>query len=459
MNSYLIVSIITVIIIQIVVTLIVFERKLHVFINLLFALLLITPYAIHVLFGVKVNRDVVFISYFILAFFPVYFSLMLQNKLFYNYFKSILFMYLLTGFNLVAVFFSIYALQFMLLTVIIVGLYSLYLMRYITDAKVRFVYLLSLLFLITVTILDVLFLPVVTSIYFPILYIIILTFVFIYKSHRRLSLGFYQVSDVNKKLIHTATRLKQSNEQVRRIILEKDTELYQLARHASLAELTAGIAHELSQPLTGIKGIAQNMIDDIEYNEFEQKQGVSELVKISSLVDKSTVIIDHIRNFSRKNVFVMKYLTVNTMLQDAIELVHVQLKKNGIGLILELQEDLPKVYADKISMEQLFLNIIINAKDAILDKHFKEEEQGLISITTQRQAEQVKIIISDNGSGIPDDIKDKIWSPFFTTKKRNHGTGIGLSISHKILVEHNGNVAVESSKKGTTFTISMAVAI
>lgn len=111
---------------------------------------------------------------------------------------------------------------------------------------------------------------------------------------------FILINELNTKLNRRIARLKQSNDSTRKIILEKDMQLSQLARHASLAELTAGIAHELSQPLTGIKGIAQNMIDDLNDQDFENLQGVSELLKICALVDKSSSIIDHIRNFFKE---------------------------------------------------------------------------------------------------------------------------------------------------------------
>jgi C4-dicarboxylate-specific signal transduction histidine kinase len=248
--------------------------------------------------------------------------------------------------------------------------------------------------------------------------------------------------------------LKQSNDSCRKIILEKDLELSQMARHASLAELTAGIAHELAQPLTGIKGIAQNMIDDINAEEFENLQAVSELLRICSLVDKSSSIINHIRNFSKKTALAMKLNDLNYVILDAIDLINLQLKKNSIDLVFVLDDTIPKITGDKISLEQLIVNIILNSKDAILEKEFEsEEENGTIRITTFAADGAVMMIIQDNGSGISEDIKHKIWSPFFTTKKREHGTGIGLSICSKILKDHKATVDIQSDKNGTQFSI------
>ena len=248
---------------------------------------------------------------------------------------------------------------------------------------------------------------------------------------------FNVVNELNNRLNHRITRLKQSNDSCRKIILEKDLELSQMARHASLAELTTGIAHELAQPLTGIKGIAQNMIDDINAEEFENLQAVSELLKICSLVDKSSSIINHIRNFSKKTTLAMNQIDLNYVILDAIDLINLQLKKNSIDLVFVLDDTIPKITGDKISLEQLIVNIILNSKDAILEKEFeREDENGTIRITTFAEEGGVMMIIQDNGTGISDEIKHKIWSPFFTTKKREHGTGIGLSICSKILKDH-----------------------
>ncbi|OHD62929.1 MAG: hypothetical protein A2176_04775 [Spirochaetes bacterium RBG_13_51_14] len=265
---------------------------------------------------------------------------------------------------------------------------------------------------------------------------------------------FSLITELNKKLNHRIARLKQSNDQCRKIIIEKDLELHQMARHASLAELTTGIAHELSQPLTGIKGIAQNMIDDINVEEFENLQAVSDLLKISTLVDKSSSIIDHIRNFSKKSSLMMKPIDLNKAILDAIDLIHLQLKKNNIDLIFVLDDTIPKIIGDRLSLEQLIVNIVLNSKDAILEKGFESpDESGAIQITTFASDITVTMIIQDNGCGISENIMQKIWSPFFTTKKRDHGTGVGLSICNKILKDHGAEVDIQSDGNGTQFSI------
>jgi C4-dicarboxylate-specific signal transduction histidine kinase len=265
---------------------------------------------------------------------------------------------------------------------------------------------------------------------------------------------FSSLNILNKHLNQKINRLRQSSDQLKKIIARKDIELLQVARHASLAEVTTGIAHELSQPLTGIKCIAQNLIDDIICKELDNEQASSDLEKINSLVDRSSSIIDHIRTFSRKRGFSLHPVNINTCILNAIDLINNQMKKNSIDVIFVLDDTIPEIWGDNLSLEQLFINLILNSKDAILSRQDDEPYlSGYIKITTALQENQVTLIIEDNGSGIPEDIITKIWTPFFTTKLKGKGTGIGLSLSHRIIKEHNAEVLVETFSTGTVFTI------
>jgi signal transduction histidine kinase len=267
---------------------------------------------------------------------------------------------------------------------------------------------------------------------------------------------FQKSKDLNRQLIHTINRLRQKTEQLQKVIQEKDLEILQMSKHASLAEITAGIAHELTQPLTGIKGIAQNMMDDINYEEFDNLHAVSELIRICALVDKSSTIIDHIRNFSRKNGIIMQYLDINKVVLDAIELVNLQFKKNNIEIVLILDEAAGRIYGDKISLEQLVINFLMNARDAITEKKKSADEDftGRIAIYTGLAEAGITLAVEDNGIGIAADTIKKIWSPFFTTKRKGNSTGVGLSISNRILRDHRATVSVESTPgSGTRFSV------
>lgn len=286
-----------------------------------------------------------------------------------------------------------------------------------------------------------------------------LLFIVISLSFRlKIDAAFNQIKlfvDMNNRLAHNVLRYRQSNEECRKIIVDRELELFQMARHASLAELTTGIAHELSQPLTGIKAISQNMIDDINYDDFDPLQAVAELTRIAFLVDKASSIIDHIRNFSRKKNFSMKKNDLNNIIMDAIELIRIQIKKNNIEMVFILDEKIPEIIGDAISLEQLIVNMILNSKDAIVEKYSSgREKNGVITISTYSKDNGVVFSIEDNGMGMSEDVIQKIWSPFFTTKKKDYGTGIGLSLSKKILNEHRAVVEVNSQRgAGTSFTV------
>lgn len=286
---------------------------------------------------------------------------------------------------------------------------------------------------------------------------IIIIFMFLYEYSKKIKILNERITGLNlanKRMEQNINRLRQSNEQLMKIISQKDTELFQLARHASLAEITTGIAHELSQPLTGIKCIAQSIIDDINYDEIDMLQTVSDLTKISSLVDRSSLIIEHIRSFSRRRGFVFKPIDINSCVIGAVDLIKNQLRNSETEIELQLEERLPSINGDGLALEQLVINFIINARDAIaIKRESMPSLHGLISVKTFADGENVVVEISDNGCGIAPDIMKKIWSPFFTTKKGAKGTGIGLSLCQRIIREHNGEVSVKSTEEGTKFTI------
>ncbi|HNU90675.1 MAG TPA: ATP-binding protein [Spirochaetota bacterium] len=276
----------------------------------------------------------------------------------------------------------------------------------------------------------------------------------------RILAHFGKSRKLNRSLMLSNTRLRRKVEQLKSLVQEQDNELLRMSRHASLAEVATGIAHELAQPLTGIKAIAQNMMDDINYDEFDNLEAAAELMKVCTLVDKSASIIDRIRNFSRRIGINMRIMDLNGAILDAIDLVNTQFKKYDIDIILVLDENIARLHADRVSIEQLILNLLLNARDSIVE-HRKTADNGYsgrITIATDQADDGVRLIIEDNGAGIPEDIARNMWSPFFTTKRGTNGTGIGLSISGRILREHNAGIRVESAPgRGASFIMTFPV--
>jgi len=191
------------------------------------------------------------------------------------------------------------------------------------------------------------------------------------------------------------------------------------------------------------------MVDDINYEEFENLQAVSELLKICSLVDKSSSIIDHIRSFSKKSGFFMKSIDLNKAILNTKSLIGQQLKKNNIEINFELRKNIPKIYGDNISIEQLIVNMILNSKDAIIEKQQENPDlDGNIRISTSHTNGMIKMVIQDNGIGIPDVIKEKIFLKGYKEIKGKKGMGLGLSLVTKIIELYNGKIWVEDRVNG-----------
>jgi histidine kinase len=168
------------------------------------------------------------------------------------------------------------------------------------------------------------------------------------------------------------------------------------------------------------------------------------------------------REFGRKSDMSLDKVHVNETLKRAHEVLNQQLTLRGIDVIWALEEDLPKVSADSLKLEQVFLNLLLNARDAIEESWQSSGDKtgkGEITLKSGYEGGMVKVEVCDNGAGILNAIKDKIFEPFFTTKKVGKGTGLGLSISYGIIKECGGSIkAVSETEAGSCFVIELPVA-
>lgn len=230
--------------------------------------------------------------------------------------------------------------------------------------------------------------------------------------------------------------------------------LVQSGKLAALGELAAGIAHELNQPLTAIKGFAQEAASTIKQG--DTTTASSYLDEIVRGADKMEKIISHLRNFTRKSTEDFKWMDVHLVINESLLMLDKQLKTRGIVVKKNYLSTLPKVYCNPFQLEQVFINLATNARDAIEAKH---EAKGVISIETRKANDHlIEVVYSDNGCGIPDAAKGKIFNPFFTTKEVGRGMGLGLSISYGILSRIQASIVVESTLgQGTVFTIKIPV--
>mmetsp|Transcript_3503 Transcript_3503/g.2076 ORF Transcript_3503/g.2076 Transcript_3503/m.2076 type:complete len:609 (+) Transcript_3503:2646-4472(+) len=241
--------------------------------------------------------------------------------------------------------------------------------------------------------------------------------------------------------------------------IETENQLVQASKMATLGEMAAGVAHEINQPLTVIKTASSYFMRKIDQNE-EIKHDVLYTMagEIDSHVDRATKIIDHMRQFGRKSDMVMEKVNVNKVLIKGFEIFSQQLKLRNINVDWHLEDDIPEIIADPYRLEQVFVNLLINARDAIEEKwesvdYVKANKS--ITLSTESNSDSIIIEVDDTGMGIPDAIKDKIFEPFFTTKKAGQGTGLGLSISYGIVKDCGGDISVVSKKdEGVRFVIA-----
>lgn len=212
---------------------------------------------------------------------------------------------------------------------------------------------------------------------------------------------------------------------------------------ASLGLLSAGIAHEINTPLTGISSYCQFLLDNSGNGENREL-----IIKMQEQVGRANKIIRTLLDFSRQKGEQAMKLDLNKLIEESISLVEHQLKKKNIELKKEYSFQ-NRLYGYSTRLQQLFINLLINAIDAITDT------AGVIVIRGQEDEENVTIEISDNGMGIELKYIDEIFEPFFTTKDPGRGTGLGLSIAYNIIKEHYGDIKVTSQKgEGTSFSIT-----
>jgi len=241
-------------------------------------------------------------------------------------------------------------------------------------------------------------------------------------------------------------------------MIEKDAQLIQASKMTTLGEMSAGIAHELNQPLNAIKMGNEYLKMMIEGGKTIPGKDLYQVVnEVSDQVDRAAKIIDRLREFGRKADFTREKVDINRSIRDVLAIIGHQLSLQDIEVELHLDQTIPPVLAHKNRLEQVIFNMLTNARDAISLK--KETEVGMdkrvITIRSFRDDGQVVLAISDTGIGIPRPARDKIFEPFFTTKEVGKGMGLGLSITYGIVRDYGGEIGVESEEgKGTTFRIT-----
>jgi len=231
-------------------------------------------------------------------------------------------------------------------------------------------------------------------------------------------------------------------------------------RLRSLGEMAAGIAHELSQPLVGVRGLAEHLLLGIERGwELDEKKLEERLTQIVEQADRMVHIINHVRMFSREaGRSDRSPVQVNDVVAAGTELLGAQFRARGIELDCTLGKDLPPVLANPFSLEEVVLNLLSNGRDAVEER--VGDQSGWVRVRTVPamldESEGVQIEVEDNGTGIAAGIVEQIFDPFFTTKGPDRGTGLGLAISRSLVEQLGGCIEVLStSDTGTTVAIRL----
>lgn len=265
-----------------------------------------------------------------------------------------------------------------------------------------------------------------------------------------------RLENSRKAMIHIMTDLKETTDEVQRReqeLREKQEQLVQAGKLATLGELTTGVAHELNNPLNNIGLFVGNAIDLIELGmtDANPEQTLQELHNAMQQVRKATEIISHLRTFGRVASVSREPIAITQVIQRAISLMSEQLRLRQIDIRLRFPETDIIVIGNSIQFEQVFINLLTNARDAMVNSPIK-----IITITCTANEQVVEISISDTGPGIPPGLERKIFDPFFTTKEVGAGTGLGLSITYGIIKDHRGTITLENHPgKGATFIIQL----
>ena len=226
-----------------------------------------------------------------------------------------------------------------------------------------------------------------------------------------------------------------------------ESQLHQAEKLSSIGLFAAGLAHEVNTPLAGISSYAQMLLEEIPENDPRRES----LLKIEKQSFRASEIINNLLNFARFSESDFKEVNINSLMSETVSLLEHQLRKNGIVLEMDLAEELPETLGNGGKLQQVFMNLFLNAKDAM-------PKGGTLNLRSYEKNSEIVIEINDTGVGISKEDIKKIYDPFFTTKSVGKGTGLGLSVSFGIIQEHSGRISVESQpEKGTSFSLYLPV--
>ncbi len=260
----------------------------------------------------------------------------------------------------------------------------------------------------------------------------------------------YPITDEENQTVQ-AILLEQNVTEKRRL----EATLAQSEKLAAVGQLAAGVAHEINNPLTAIIANAQLLQREIAgQSSLQGKEDIDESLDLILRAGARAIqVVRNLLNFARKEKYELKLVDVNDNIREALGLLNHEIMQRSIQLFFEPAKGLPAISASANHLQGVWLNLMINAMDSL------ENGQGTIRINTMQNGNNILVKVSDTGKGIPADRMSRIFEPFYTTKAPNRGTGLGLSVCHRIVKQHGGHILVDSHVDvGTEFTVVLPIA-
>jgi len=234
---------------------------------------------------------------------------------------------------------------------------------------------------------------------------------------------------------------------------QTSAQLVQASKLATLGEMSTGMAHELNQPLNVISLATSNLKFLISKGRASEESTLPKLERIDGAVRRAASIIDHMRAYGRLAGEDLSIIEIYEIVRGACELLGEQLKLSNVELVNEVQSRGLTIRGNAIQLEQVLINLVNNARDAIRDSG----NPGKVTVSAEERTGRVLLAVSDTGGGIPADVLPHIFEPFFTTKPVGKGTGLGGSISYGIVRDMQGDMWAENIEGGARITISLPI--